>query len=154
MKKLSLFSSLFFLSMICQSQKLKDISWYFSHYASAEGMNVFKIGKHRLCFNEQTVFLDNMPLIHKDSSSFFFLEVYSKKALIISYYPISQSAVSTGPQFRPKQKVEFILLSDPSQRWLFDLKGMFNSESITEFNITTGGLVLTRKIQGKKVDDL
>jgi hypothetical protein len=132
-------------------QKVKFISRYFSHYDTANSMNCFKIGDHALSFDDKAVYIDKKAVLEKDTNSFFFLEVYSKRVLVVSYYPMSQAFVSTGPGFRPIQKVEFILLNNPKQRWLFDLKGAFNSESIVNFNELTGELELKRKITGQKL---
>jgi hypothetical protein len=138
-------------SMVGHSQKMKDISWYFSHYDTANSMNCFQIGSHSLSFDDKAVFINQKAVIEKDTASFFFLEVYSKRILVVSYYPNAQAPLSTGPQFRPKQKVEFIMLNNPSQRWLFDLRGAFNSECIVNFNELTGELELKRKIKGRKL---
>lgn len=141
----------FCLTMNSYSQRVKYISKYFSHYDGESEMNYFKIGSHELSFDEKGVFLDKKMVIEKDTATFFFLEVYSDKVLLVSFYPISQAHISTGPGFRPIQTVEFILLSDPTKRWLFDLKGMFNSESIKSFNEVTGELELNGRIRGKRV---
>lgn len=137
--------------MSSYSQKVKYISKYFTHYDTANSMDCFKIGKHVLSFDDKAVYVNKKVIIEKDTSSFFFLEVYSNKVLVVSYYPMSQAHVSTGPGFRPIQKVEFILLSDSTKRWLFDLKGAFNSEGIISFNELTGELELKKKINGQKL---
>ncbi len=142
---------LFFINMSAHSQKVRYISKYFTHYDTANSMNCFKIGNHALSFDDKAIYIDEKVVIEKDTTSFFFLEVYLKTILVVSYYPNNQASVSTGPQFRPKQKVEFILLSNPNQRWLFDLKGVFNSGSIVNFNELTGELELKRKIKGQKL---
>lgn len=151
MKILGLNSFLLLIGMAAQGQGLRDISRYFSRYDDASGMNYFKIGQHLLSFDSNAVYVDKKKLIEKDTASFFFLEVYLKKVLIVSYYPSAQAPVATGPQFRPKQKVMFISLADPDQKWLFDLKGAYNSGDIAGFNELTGELELTRKIKGQKM---
>ncbi|AXY74671.1 hypothetical protein D3H65_12065 [Paraflavitalea soli] len=151
MKIGSLISVLLLIAMVGHSQKLKDISWYFSHYDTASSMNYFKVGNHILGFDSDAVYVDRKAIIKKDTATFFFLEVYLKKILIVSYYPNNQASTATGPQFRPKQKVEFISLADPKQKWLFDLKGAFNSEAIDSFNMLTGELELKRTIKGQKM---
>lgn len=151
MKAFNFLVLLLLINMNSYSQKVKYISRYFTHYDTANSMNCFKIGNHNLSFDDKAVYINKKAVIEKDTSSFFFLEVYSKKILVVSYYPMSQAFVSTGPGFRPIQKVEFILLNSPNQRWLFDLKGAFNSESIENFNELTGELELKRKIKGQKV---
>jgi len=141
MKTVNFVICLFFISIVSYSQKVKNISSFFSHYDTANGMNCFKIGKHSLKFDDKAVFLNKEIFIEKDTSSFFFLEVYSKKVLVVSFYPINQADASTVPGFRPIQRAEFILLNNPKQRWYFDLKNTFNSQSIVSFNEQTGELV-------------
>lgn len=150
MKVVNFVIVLLLISMLSHSQKVINISRYFSHYDAADSTNYFKIGNYSLSFDDKAVYIDKKAIIKKDTSSFFFLEVYSKKILVVSYYPISEAHVSTGPGFRPIQKAEFILLNNPDQRWLFDLKSAFNSECIVNFDETTGELELKRKIKGKK----
>jgi hypothetical protein len=149
MKMLKLLFFLFLINMNGYSQKVKYISSYHTSYDTVSSMNYFKIGKFSLSFDDKEVFLDNKSIIKKDTSSFFFLEVYLKKVLIVSYYPTSQAHVSTGPGFRPIQKAEFILLENPKKRWFFDLKSAFNSASIIRFDDLTGELELKRVIKGK-----
>ncbi|MGC4104615.1 hypothetical protein [Ferruginibacter sp.] len=150
MKVPAFFTVLLFITIGGYGQKVKYISQYYTQYDTASSMNCFRIGKHALSFDEQAVYLDKKVLIAKDTGSFFFLEVYSDKVLVVSYYPMSEAYVATGPGFRPLQQVEFILLDDPKQRWHFDLKGAFNSSCIVNFNTLTGELELKRKIKGKK----
>jgi hypothetical protein len=151
MKVCSFLVVLLFINMNSYSQKVKYISKYFTHYDTVNSMDCFKIRNNTLNFNDKAVYINKKVVLEKDTSSFFFLEVYLNKVLIVSYYPMSQAHVSTGPGFRPIQKVEFVLLRDPTQRWLFDLKGAFNSQSIIDFNELTGELELKRKIKGQKL---
>jgi hypothetical protein len=151
MKAYSFFIVLLFISMSSYSQKVKYISRYFTHYDTASSMNCFKIGNYVLSFDDKAVYINKKVVIEKDTGSFFFLEVYSNKVLVVSYFPMSQAHVSTGPGFRPIKKVEFILLNNPNQRWLFDLKGAFNSECIVNFNELTGELELKKKVKGQKL---
>lgn len=151
MKVYSLLVVLLLINMTGCSQKVKYISKYFTHYDAANSMNCFKIGNHALSFDDEAVYINKQVIIEKDTGSLFFLEVYSNKVLVVSYYPMSQSHVSAGPGFRPIQKVEFILLDNPKQKWLFDLKGAFNSECIVNFNELTGELELKRRIKGQKL---
>jgi hypothetical protein len=149
MARIKIFSILFLINMNSYSQKVKFISSYHTNYDTVNNMNYFKIGKFSLSFDDKEVFIDNKSIIKEDTSSFFFLEVYLKKVLIVSYYPISQAHVSTGAGFRPIQKAEFILLENPKKRWFFDLKSAFNSASIIRFDDLTGELELKRVIKGK-----
>jgi len=76
-----------------------------------------------------------------------------EKYIVVSYYPMSEAYLATGPGFRPKRRVVFVSLEDPRKRWHFDLKGVFNSECIIDFNELTGELELKRVIKGESVSD-
>jgi hypothetical protein len=151
MKAFKILIILFLLTEHSYSQKVKYISSYFSQYDKANEMNYFKIGKHTLSFNDKEVFVNGLSIIKKDTASFFFIEVYQEKVLLITYYPSSQAHVSTGPGFRPIQEAEFISLKNTKRRWHFDLKAAFNSASIVNFDEVTGELEVKRKIKGKAI---